>query len=277
MTERNIETRFGPIWLDERNIDEKGNGSSIVFLHGNSASSLTFSSLVQQANLDHKHILLPDFPGHGKSRPANDPETVYGLQPFAELIADLMEQIDAESYVLFGWSMGGHVALELMDHPKVAGAMICGTPPVSMSIEDIVAGFKQNDLGDLTYKSNFTEEEAYAYALAGVGTEGLLTSEMVAETLACDGCFRGYLGKSLQEGRRSDHRKIAETNPKPLCVLNGADDALIDAGFMSSIAYANPWKDTPYLFKDAGHAPFLNKPEMFANLIAEFAGEVVLS
>lgn len=62
-----------------------------------------------------------------------------------------------------GWSLGGHVALELTSRlEQLKGLLITGTPPIEISIEGLGRGFKiaNPKVLECFGKGNLTYEEA---------------------------------------------------------------------------------------------------------------------
>ncbi|HMD46355.1 MAG TPA: alpha/beta hydrolase [Acidimicrobiales bacterium] len=75
--------------------------------------------------------LAPDLPGFGATPP---PPGVWGTDDYAELVAELLDEMEAP-VVLLGHSFGGRVAVRLAaEHPeRVAGAVLTGVPLVRLS------------------------------------------------------------------------------------------------------------------------------------------------
>ena len=82
---------------------------TLVFLHGFLGSHQDFIPLTTQ--LDRYNCLLVDLPGHGKS--LGFPDRVYTLQGAAEAILDTLDHCNIDRPILYGYSMGGRLALYL--------------------------------------------------------------------------------------------------------------------------------------------------------------------
>lgn len=95
-----------------------------ILLHGALGSSAQFDPLLAQAP-QHPHVFALDFPGH-KMRPASEP---FSLPLFAASILDFMQERNEAQTDIFGYSMGGYVALWLAwQHPeKVRRIVTYGT------------------------------------------------------------------------------------------------------------------------------------------------------
>jgi pimeloyl-ACP methyl ester carboxylesterase len=106
-----------------------GRGSPLVLIHGYSSSGLTnwVSSGWVELLASHHTLLVPDLRGHGRSQ---KPYTTasYSVHALAEDVLAVMDREGFRTAPVFGYSMGGMVALELLlAHPdRVEGAVIGG-------------------------------------------------------------------------------------------------------------------------------------------------------
>jgi pimeloyl-ACP methyl ester carboxylesterase len=76
-------------------------------------------------------LIAFDLPGHGRSSDAVDPARTYTLPGFAGVSREILSLLAIEEAVVFGWSLGGHIALEMMQKFSGArGLVLVGTPPV---------------------------------------------------------------------------------------------------------------------------------------------------
>jgi len=82
---------------------------TLVFLHGFLGSHQDFIHLATQLKR-HTCVLL-DLPGHGKSLAL--PDRAYTLQGAAEAVLDTLEDCNIQRPILYGYSMGGRLALYL--------------------------------------------------------------------------------------------------------------------------------------------------------------------
>ena len=117
-------------------------GQVLVFLHGNSMSSEIFEAQFNGVLAEKYCLLAFDLPGHGKSDNATDPEATYTLPGYASVIRSALEQLQVNSPVMIGFSLGGNVALEMLaDGQDMAGLMIIGAGPLSGDPAHLMDGF----------------------------------------------------------------------------------------------------------------------------------------
>src|SRR6185295_1517723 len=81
----------------------------ILLLHGALGASSQFSELSKLLH-DDFGILLLDFEGHGNAPVKPRP---FRIQHFIENVLEYLDQKKIDSIDIFGYSMGGHVALTL--------------------------------------------------------------------------------------------------------------------------------------------------------------------
>ena len=102
---------------------------TIILLHGNSSSSIIFESQFVSVLQDY-HLVAIDFYGHGNSAL---PKDIYycSVQGLGEQVASVIKTLELKQFIIYGVSLGGHVAIELIPTLKgLKGIMISGTPPL---------------------------------------------------------------------------------------------------------------------------------------------------
>lgn len=105
-----------------------GNRSSqsLVILHGWGLDGEKYRELAKLL-AEHFYVLVPDFPGFGKSR---DPERPYGVQEYMEHLILFLNEQNIRSAIFFGHSFGGRVSLALASRkPELVKALILSGAP----------------------------------------------------------------------------------------------------------------------------------------------------
>jgi pimeloyl-ACP methyl ester carboxylesterase len=87
----------------------KGSGRKVLFLHGFLESSSMWDYL--NFDLEHFECLYIDLPGHGKSPTFEAEPSISGM---AEYVRETLQHIQFVPDAIVGHSMGGYVALELI-------------------------------------------------------------------------------------------------------------------------------------------------------------------
>ena len=91
--------------------DLPGHGEPLVFIHGlGCASSYEYPRIVCDPAFGGRRAILIDLPGSGYS----DKPTAYGYHTSAQaqVVIELLEHLNIDSFWLYGHSMGGSIAIE---------------------------------------------------------------------------------------------------------------------------------------------------------------------
>jgi pimeloyl-ACP methyl ester carboxylesterase len=252
-------------------IVEPGRGHPVVFLHGNSSTKAVWAHQVSLAKRHGRAVLAPDLPGHGDSENARDPQATYSLPGYAGIVRGLLDRLTWSSVDVVGWSLGGHIGLELLaTDRRIRSLLIVGTPPGRPSAEAIRQAFHPSDDMELAGKGDFTSADASAYGGAMMGGSDYLTPHLLACVQRTDGNARRYLFASALEGVGTDQRESVETIDKPLCVVHGEREPFVRLDYLQSIRYRALWNDRIRVFAGAGHAPHWECPAAFNNMLLNF-------
>lgn len=266
-----VATAHGEIaWMEE-----PADGPTVVFLHGNSSCKEIFGRQFVPPLTGKYRLIAMDLPGHGGSSDAADPDTGYSINGFARAIIAAMEGLGLTDVTIVGWSLGGHVAVEILERwPAAKAIWITGTPPISGTVEDMAAGFLQSEHMALTFKPDFTDEEAALYAQETVGEGVPVEDWMVTACRRADGRFRPVMAATALSGVNADERAAVKNATKPVAVVSGAGEPFVNNAFLTGLDYGNLWDGKVHILEGTGHNPFWEVPEMLNPLLARFLDEV---
>jgi pimeloyl-ACP methyl ester carboxylesterase len=235
-------------------VEESGQGGlPVLLIHGNSSCREVFRQQLQGRLARSRRLIAVDLPGHGASSDAPDPMRSYTRPGLADAVIELLGKLGVAEVVVVGWSLGGHIGIEMMSRfPGMRGLMITGTPPVGRT--NMAQGFAGAPQSGLAGRKILSEADidAFARAMFGDPVEPFLR-DAVARS---DGRFRKRLFEAARAGEGVDQRLMVETSPVPLAVVNGDDDPLINLDYIDSVAYANLWEGRCHRLAGLGHAPF---------------------
>lgn len=252
--------------------ESSGQGQPILFVHGNSMSGLSFEKQFASSLGEEHHLVALDLPGHGESGPASEPKSAYTLPGYAAMVSAFAKRLDIADALLVGWSLGGHVLLEVSDRlPEAAGLMIFGAPPVRYPLA--ADAFLPNPLFPLTFKNNLSEEEIVAVTTGFFRPGNQIASFFYEDMRRTQGMAREALGLSVGEGNYVDEVSVVAHLQKPLAIVHGEFDPLINLSYLKGLDIPTLWRGKIQIISGAGHTPHWEQPESFNRLLTEFAGD----
>jgi pimeloyl-ACP methyl ester carboxylesterase len=264
-----IATRHGRIAV----ADTGGPDAAVLMIHGNSACKEVFTRQFESPLAQRFRLVAFDLPGHGASEDASDPQSTYSIPGYADVALELLAEMGIERVAILGWSLGGHVGIELLARNlDVAGLAITGTPPVGHNNTDFAAGFRPHPHMDLTGKEQFSDADIRAYALETTGAPAPFLEAAVRRT---DGRARRLMMEAAMAGRGADQRDVVSSNPTPIAVITGADEPFVDNDYLAAFPYRNLWDRKVHVLPDTGHAPFWERPQAFNPLFERFLTDVL--
>ena len=257
---------------DIRVAQTAGGGVPILMLHGAGASRRAFD-LQLAGPLGARHRLIaPDLPGHGESGDARDPASGYTLTGLARSVADVVGALQLDRFVIFGWSLGGHVAVELLHHVTGAcGLMLMGAPPVARGPLGMLRGFHANWDMLLASKEQYTSRDVERYAHLCYGDAP--PPGLVGDIRRTDGRLRPVFSRSMMRGDGADQKRTVEQTTIPVAIVNGEHDPFIRHGYFAGLAVPTLWDDSVKIIANAGHAAFRDDPASFDSLLGRFAAD----
>ncbi len=256
-----------------------------ILIHGWSSSSYAMSPIAGLLS-QRFHCISVDLPGYGSSPPFEGRTTI---PRYAELIADLIEELSPAPVVLIGHSMGGMISTTVaIEHPALVERMVLISPtitgklsrtinrvvsPINMieslplgslivsSVEKLYIGITDRMMRPVSFsdRTDITEED-YARLRADARRPG--QGRVRAE------CFFAMRDHDLS-GRLSGI-------DIPTLVIWGAEDNTVplrDAGIVE-----DEWPDTDLrILPKAGHWPHFESAEVTRRLVAATLGLPLLS
>jgi pimeloyl-ACP methyl ester carboxylesterase len=262
-----IATSHGSIAVEETGDD----GIPVLLIHGNSFCRGVFRSLMQGENPKNHRLIAFDLPGCGESDDAPDPQRSYTRPGLADAAVELLDKLGVTAVVVFGWSLGGHIGIEMMSRfPGMRGLMISGAPPVRHN--QMSQGFRGSPHRSLAGKEQLSNAEigSFVEGIFGESAEAFLRHAVAR----ADGRFRKRLFEAAHAGEGVDQRSIVESCPVPLAVVNGGTDPFVNLDYFDTVGYANLWDGQCHRLSGLGHAPFWEAPGNFNPVLERFLMDV---
>jgi pimeloyl-ACP methyl ester carboxylesterase len=235
----------------------RGSGEPLLMLHGWGGSSLSFMSAASALE-ERYRLLTPDLPGFGFSEA---PKEAWGSAEYARVAATLPKAAGFESVNVLGHSFGGKVALALaIAYPEmVRKLVVVAAPIVRLPPEPGVSG------------------RGKTYAL--VRRAATLLPPLRGRILAwgrnrygsADYKAAGPLRPTLVRVVNEDWRPALPAVQAPVLLLWGSQDTEVPLRVAEEALQALP-RGEMVVLEGAGHFPFLDQPEAFADAVMKFLG-----
>lgn len=240
-----------------------------LLIHGNSSSKEIFARQFRALESAGLGVVAPDLPGHGESDRSNMPRKTYSFPGYAALLHGLMTRLGYRSYHIVGWSLGGHIGLEMLArYSEVRSLMLTGTPPVRLNPEGVSAGFRWTPSTALAGRWRFSSDDCQRYVRAMMGSNRAVQEHLRAAART-DGNARYWMVRNGMAGVGSDEVETVCTDKRPIAIVQGATDPFVKIEYIDGLSYRNIWKGRPVLL-DAGHAPHWQVPATFNRHMREF-------
>ncbi|KAF3050097.1 hypothetical protein E8E11_001764 [Didymella keratinophila] len=294
MPDFTLETEHGVICVTDTGL--KNEHPTLLLLHGNSSSSRIFRHIFESGQVTSQYRLIAfDLPGHGASSNAPTLEKSYTMSGYADIAVHILSHLNVRSVVVFGWSLGGHIALEMapkLKHLHLAqranegniglkGIVLTGTPP-ALGASQCIQGFKipiepngEEDEENLMAKLHWTPEQAERIARSSApgGREELFERWMLDDAVRTDGRARMVMFDAFVGGRGADQVKIVEESEIPIAVINGSEEPFVNLEYVDGLKWGRLWRGELVRMEGLKHTPFWEDPVGFEKLLLQFLGD----
>jgi len=266
LQESTVTTSAGALRLTQSD----GAGMPILMIHGTGSCRAVFSKQLESPLAQQHRLIAVDLPGHGESENARD-SSAYSLRGLTGVMNELVAELGLDRFVILGWSLGGHIALEMIAHQDLSGLVICGAPPVARGPIAMLRAFRTSWDAPLASKEVYSDRDV-ARMFSLLYARGA-TPDLLAAVKRADGRARSAAVRSMMHGECSDERRAVMISPVPVALINGRDEPFVRLSYFDSLAGPTLWHGMPLVIEDAGHACFWDQPEAFNELLAAFASD----
>ena len=238
-----------------------GGDKTVVFLHGLFGTPEHWRSIMKSLADDYR-LVAPQLPLD--RRPDRRSNGIKSLDDLIDHVAQTIFALDLPPVVMCGNSLGGLVSIEMcLRHPeRVAGLVLAGS-----------AGIFERSLTS-GERPKPSREFVRSIGLDIFADEALITDEMVEEWYqsVLDRDYVRFLlrvSRATRDWRLTDELQRLEL---PTLIVWGRDDKVtppaVAEEFKRKIAHSR----LEYI-EDCGHAPSLERPAVFADLLRRFLPE----
>jgi pimeloyl-ACP methyl ester carboxylesterase len=253
---------------------EFGSGPPLLLLHGFLMSHAAWEDVVPGFAARYR-VITPDLPGFGESEKPSPTRFDYGVDAFAECVADLIAALSLGRPHVVGHGMSGAIALALAaTHPELVDRLVLVDPLVYPVGRD--AGvFEMPVLGAFFFKQLYGRQLFRAYFRDKVFSPGF-----PIPLSRIDRFYELFNTPSARESAFATMHAVLDTRSTvartsrvttPSFVVWGRSDALYPSPFAPRLARELGAERLEVM--DTGHAPHMEKPGAFIDSVTAFLGK----
>jgi len=257
---------------------DHGKGPVMVLVHGWGVSGELFLGQLQGLS-DRFRMIVPDLPGHGAS--GNLPEDG-SFTSLTDAIAELIGQLELKPVCLVGWSLGAMVAWDLLQrHPDLYIGSLVTIDMVPCLLNDTSWRYglrESDDVSSLERNTGFMLSNWPAYTSVVVPrwlspaaeASPQLVEHVRQVMLQNDPHSMAQIWGWLE---KQDMRQALPGIRIPSLVIAGGKSSLFTPVAAAWVAQQITGARLE-VFADSGHAPHLDQPHRFNQLLAEFSSTI---
>jgi pimeloyl-ACP methyl ester carboxylesterase len=251
-------------------------GRPFLLVHGFTGAKEDFADQVAHLAERGWHVVVPDLPGHGASHP---PDAVYGLDPFAEEVLALADDLGWDRFVLLGHSMGGVVAQHVAMHSpeRLRALVLLDTTPDRVAVDEALVELACSVVDEGGMPALLEAQRAIGGGPLETAPGRRLREErpgwqdvQEAKLLACAPAMYVAMARALV-GAADRAAALGRLRVPTLVLVGEHDQSFLEPS--RSLAATIPGARFE-IIPDAGHSPQVETPDAFTDALLRFLGEV---
>ncbi|WP_454915697.1 alpha/beta fold hydrolase [Xanthobacter sediminis] len=243
-------------------------GPELLFIHGFSQCGLAWMRQTGAAELADFRMVTYDFRGHGGSDKPMEPHYYQEPRRWADELQAVIAASGLRRPILVGWSYAGRIIGDYLAAHGSAGlggivfvdAATANGKEFYGTCNRLMRQMCSADLGENIAATRAFLRRCFAREQPSELLETLLGFNMVVPAQVRAGLF----------GRPAEYDEVLHRLDVPVLVAHGEADEVVAAAMARHIANVVPGARLA-LFAGVGHAPFLEAPEAFNAMLADFA------
>jgi pimeloyl-ACP methyl ester carboxylesterase len=252
------------------NVDERGTGDPVLFLHGWMADSRVFAPLLSAIGPGRGlRAITLDLRGHGGS---DKPPIGYGVEEQSRDVDAVLDACAVDRVTLVGWSLGGSVALHYAaTRPdRVRRIALLAATPSLVRQPGFDAGTPAEAFTGLlgALRADFAPVSGQFVAAQLPERDAAVPMRVLLDCAAqTDGPTAAAVAEAVGF---HDLREFAPRVTAPALVLHGALDTVVPPEAGRWLAEHLPKVDRHVEWPDLGHCPHLTAPSLVASELVTF-------
>ena len=253
---------------------EEGSGDHVaLLLHGVGARADRWRHNIGALAAAGLHVYAFDLPGHGFSGKG---DFDYSVNGYASLALRFLDSVGAERCVLVGTSLGGHIqaAVTCRAPARVTALILVGTLGITALGEQgrhaVANSLLDTSVPGIRAKLSRVIHDPALVTEDWIREESLINSSPGASTAF--GSLAEYFRHRIDEDTVGEHLTRLGTLPPTLLVW-GAEDVIVPPGIGQDSQQILGDGVPLAMIPAAGHAPYLERPELFNDAVLAFLGE----
>lgn len=251
-------------------VSEQGKGNAIVLLHGYLETLEVWESFIPLLAKNYRIITL-DLPGHGLSGWNGG---VHTMEFMADTVKGVLDKLGVKECLPVGHSMGGYVTLAFAKkYPEAAKGLCLLHSSPNPDTEEKKANRDREIELIRADKLHLIVQAAIPNTFAKQNVERFREEIQAIEERAEIADKHGIIACLQGMKEREDMNSFLEEYGKPHLLVFGKGDNLITWEVAETLMAKLKNADT-LILENSGHEGFIEEPELSANGILAFAGNV---
>jgi len=254
-----------------------GASKTIFFIHGNSCSSRMWRKQIQCELFNSYRLIAFDLPGHGKSFVSENPFDDYSPIGTAKILSSAINLLAGTNpYIVVGFSYGTNLVAEMLAHQlKPAGIILVSSCVIGKNhgLDKIFIPKEPRSIFFYNETDKKVVYESMSASLTSVNKNDI--QNLVEDYLIVCPNFKSALFKSVADGKISDEILLLQSLTTQIPLIFGKDDDLVNIHYLDDNPF-NLWRDQVYKLPGASHWVNIDMPEIFNQIVAEYAQQVFI-